>query len=209
MVFSAGIWSVYLKILVKTSKCCSTNWCFNLTRGCLWGELFIIELTSQDNSISFSCGGIVIHEYVHFKNIDNTNEYKVRNIKLKPGQEKFIETVDECLKEAETFNEWHPVAIYYEDEIIGFAMYGSFGLNKDTWIDRIMIDEKHQGRGYGKLAMMKLIDMVSKEYEVNVIYLSITEENRTAYNLYKNIGFESMNERDSNNGELLFKYTIK
>jgi len=146
---------------------------------------------------------------VHFKNIDNTNEYKVRNIKLKPGQEKFIETVDECLKEAETFNEWHPVAIYYEDEIIGFAMYGSFGLNKDTWIDRIMIDEKHQGRGYGKLAMMKLIDMVSKEYEVNVIYLSITEENRTAYNLYKNIGFESMNERDSNNGELLFKYTIK
>lgn len=72
-----------------------------------------------------------------------------------------------------------------------------------------MIDEKHQGRGYGKLAMMKLIDMVSKEYEVNVIYLSITEGNRTAYNLYKNIGFESMNERDSNNGELLFKYTIK
>ncbi|HDG2052521.1 TPA: GNAT family N-acetyltransferase, partial [Staphylococcus aureus] len=76
---------------------------------------------------------------VHFKNIDDTNEYKVRNINLKPGQDKFIETVDECLKEAETFPEWHPVAIYYDDEIIGFAMYGSFGLNKDTWIDRIMI----------------------------------------------------------------------
>ncbi|SDN14800.1 diamine N-acetyltransferase [Psychrobacillus sp. OK028] len=146
---------------------------------------------------------------VHFKNIDDTNEYKVRNIKLKPAQEKFIETVDESLKEAETFHEWHPVAIYYDDEIIGFAMYGCFGLNKDTWIDRIIIDEKHQGKGYGKLAMMKLIDMVSKEYGVNVIYLSITEENRTAYNLYKNIGFEFMNEKDPNNGELLFKYTIK
>ena len=59
---------------------------------------------------------------VHFKNIDDTNEYKVRNIKLKPGQDKFIETVDECLKEAETFHEWQPVAIYYDDEIIGFAM---------------------------------------------------------------------------------------
>ena len=146
---------------------------------------------------------------VHFKNIDDTNEYKVRTIKLKPGQDKFIETVDECLKEAENFHEWHPVAIYYDDEIIGFAMYGSFGLNKDTWIDRIMIDEKHQGKGYGKLAMIKLIDVVSKEYGVNVIYLSITEENRAAYTLYKNIGFEFMNERDPNNGELLFKYTIK
>ena len=146
---------------------------------------------------------------VHFKNIDNSNEYKVRSIKLKPGQEKFIETVDECLKEADTYREWHPIAIYNDTEIIGFAMYGSFSLNKDTWIDRIMIDEKYQGKGYGKIAMMKLIDIVSKEFEVNVIYLSISDENKTAYSLYKSIGFEFMNERDPNNGELLFKYTIK
>ena len=146
---------------------------------------------------------------VHFKNIDNSNEYKVRSIKLKPRQEKFIETVDECLKEADTYREWHPIAIYNDTEIIGFAMYGSFGLNKDTWIDRIMIDEKYQGKGYGKIAMMKLIDIVSKEFEVNVIYLSISDENKTAYSLYKSIGFEFMNERDPNNGELLFKYTIK
>lgn len=120
---------------------------------------------------------------VHFKDIDGTNEFKVRNIKLRSGQEKFIETVDECLNEANTYHEWHPVAIYYDEEIIGFAMYGSFGPNNDTWIDRIMIDEKYQGKGYGKIAMMKLINIVSKEYGVNVIYLSITEENRTAYNL--------------------------
>ncbi len=30
-------------------------------------------------------------------------------------------------------------------------MYGSFGPNKDTWIDRIMIDENIKGKGYGKL----------------------------------------------------------
>ncbi|MED1908840.1 GNAT family N-acetyltransferase [Cytobacillus firmus] len=76
-------------------------------------------------------------------------------------------------------------------------------------MDRIMIDEKYQGKGYGKMAMIKLIDLVSKEYCVNVIYLSITEENRTAYSLYKSIGFEFMNEIDPNNGELLFKFTIK
>ncbi|MGE8202953.1 GNAT family N-acetyltransferase [Heyndrickxia sp. NPDC080065] len=144
---------------------------------------------------------------LYFRDIDNTNECIVRNIKLKPGQEKFIETVEECLKEANTYHEWHPVAIYYDEEIIGFAMYGSFGTNKDTWIDRIMIDEKYQGKGLGKVAMMKLIDIVSKEYGVNVIYLSIIEENRLAYSLYKSIGFEFINERDPN-GELIFKYTI-
>lgn len=146
---------------------------------------------------------------VNFKDIDVTNEYQVRNIKLKSGQEKYIETVDECLKEATVYHEWHPVAIYFDEEVIGFAMYGSFGLNKNTWIDRIMIDEKYQGKGYGKIAMIKLIDIVSKKYDVNVIYLSITEENSIAYSLYKSLGFEFMNEVDPNNGELLFKYTLK
>lgn len=145
---------------------------------------------------------------IHFRDIDNTNKYAVREIKLRPEQENFIETVDECLEEANTYDEWHPVAIYYNEEIIGFAMYGSFGPNKHTWIDRIIIDEKHQGKGFGKIAMMKLIDIVSKEYRVNTIYLSIVEGNAVAYNLYKSIGFKYMNEKDPNNGELLFQYTI-
>lgn len=42
----------------------------------------------------------------------------------------------ECLEEAARYPEWHPVVIYHEEELIGFAMYGSFGVNKDTWIDR-------------------------------------------------------------------------
>jgi len=145
---------------------------------------------------------------VHIRDIDDTNEFIVRKIKLKPGQEKLIESVDECLEEANKYHQWHPVAIYNGEDIIGFAMYGSFGPNKDTWVDRIIIDEKHQCKGLGRKAMIKLIDIVSKEYGVKEIYLSIVEGNEVAYNLYKSIGFEFMNEKDPN-GELLFKYTIK
>jgi diamine N-acetyltransferase len=144
---------------------------------------------------------------VYFRDIDDTNESMVRNIKLKRGQTKYIETVDECLQEANIYKEWHPVAIYHDEDVIGFAMYGSFGPNKHTWIDRIMIDEKYQGKGLGRKSMMKLIDVVSIEYGVKEIFLSIIEENEVAYKLYKSIGFEFMNERDPN-GELLFKYTI-
>lgn len=144
---------------------------------------------------------------VYFKEIDHTNECTVKNIRVKPGQESFIETVDECLKEAAIYPEWHPVAIYNEKIVIGFAMYGTFGPNRDTWIDRIMIDENYQGKGYGKKAMIKLIDKVSIEYGVKVIYLSIIEENSIAHRLYKGLGFEYTNERDPN-GELIFKYVI-
>ncbi len=65
-------------------------------------------------------------------------------MKLKSDQENFIETVEECLKEADTYEGWHPVAIYHNEDVVGFAMYGSFGPNKDTWIDRIIIDERYQ-----------------------------------------------------------------
>ncbi|WP_342506902.1 GNAT family N-acetyltransferase [Sporosarcina sp. FSL K6-2383] len=144
---------------------------------------------------------------IHIRAIDDTNEWIVRKIKLKPGQEKYIESVDECIKEASTYHQWRPVALYDEEDMIGFAMYGSFGPNKDTWIDRIMIDEKYQGQGLGRKAMRKLIEIVSEEYGVKVIYLSIIEENEVAFKLYKSIGFEFMNERDPN-GELIFQYVM-
>lgn len=49
---------------------------------------------------------------VYFQEIDEKNEGIVRSIRVKPEQEPFIETVDECLEEAATYPEWHPVAIY-------------------------------------------------------------------------------------------------
>lgn len=55
--------------------------------------------------------------------------------------------------------------------------------------------------------MKKLIGIVSRKFEVTDIYLSIVEENRIAYNLYKSMGFKYINERDPN-GELIFKYSI-
>ena len=43
--------------------------------------------------------------------------------------------------------------------------------------------------------MKKLIGIVSSKFEVKDIYLSIVEENRIAYSLYKSMGFEYINER--------------
>lgn len=146
---------------------------------------------------------------INFKDIDSENVEKVKALKIKKNQEGFIETVEECLQEASIYKEWHPVAIYNYEEVIGFAMYGSFGPNKHTWIDRILIEDKHQNKGFGKAAMKKLINIVSQTYNVDTIYLSIVEENKVAHKLYTSIGFQYMNEKDPSNGELMFKYEVK
>lgn len=146
-------------------------------------------------------------EGIHFKKVDESNEELVRKVTLKPDQTDFIETVDECLAEAEEYEQWQPVTIYHYEEVVGFAMYGSFGPNRHTWIDRIIIDKKYQGLGLGKKAMKGLIKRVSEEYKVDVLYLSIIKGNKMAERLYKQIGFKYIDEKDPN-GELIFEYKV-
>ncbi|WP_346934778.1 GNAT family N-acetyltransferase [Clostridium sp.] len=145
---------------------------------------------------------------IYFKDIDSSNKEIVRKIKLKTGQENFIETVDECLEEAKCDDRWHPVCIYIKDTIIGFAMYGCFGANRNAWIDRIMIDEKYQSLGHGKRAMLRLMEIVPKEYEVSTIYTSVFEDNKLAYELYIDLGFIATDERDIG-GEIILLYKVK
>lgn len=144
---------------------------------------------------------------VHFRDINDDNRSDVMRISLNENQLDFIESVADCLKEAEETKEWHPLAIYVNECVVGFAMYGSFDNNKYTWIDRIMIDKKHQMQGIGKAAMLKLIDVVSSEYKVDTLYLSIIEKNYIARKLYEGIGFRYINEKDEN-GELIFEYKV-
>ncbi|MGE6261030.1 GNAT family N-acetyltransferase [Heyndrickxia sporothermodurans] len=53
-------------------------------------------------------------------------------------------------------------AIYSKEDLVGFIVYCT-KLDKDDnyWISAIMIDKKHQGKGYGKAAMGMLIELMT------------------------------------------------
>lgn len=144
---------------------------------------------------------------IKIKEIDEYNINQVRKVSVKENQQSFIETVDECLEEAAMYEQWCPVAVYYDKDLVGFAMYGAFGANPDTWIDRIIIDRKYQGKGFGKLAMKELIKIVTQKYQVSMIYLSFVEDNETARKLYENLDFKFTGEYDPE-GELIYKLIL-
>ena len=144
---------------------------------------------------------------IKIKEIDEYNIDEVRKIKVKENQQSFIETVDECLEEAAIYKQWCPVVIYYDNHIVGFAMYGAFGENPDAWIDRIIINENYQGQGFGKLAMKELIKIVTEKYKISTVYLSFVEDNKVARKLYENIGFKFTGECDPE-GELIYRYDL-
>jgi len=90
-------------------------------------------------------------------------------------------------------------AIYYNDDLIGFTKIvfieqneEKFNFSEDTYyIDAIMIDEKYQGKGYGKLALSKILDFIQTEPwgKVRSVKLSCYDTNKAAINLYTQFGF--------------------
>ncbi|QRG68442.1 GNAT family N-acetyltransferase [Brevibacillus choshinensis] len=92
------------------------------------------------------------------------------------------------LAQAKVEPEWIPKAIYIDDQLVGFTMYGLEMKNHFYFITRLMIDYRFQGKGYGKAAMLLVIDEL-KSLGLKEIYTSFVPSNEGAKKLYTSIGF--------------------
>lgn len=148
-----------------------------------------------------------VHRRLHFELVNDENRKEVEGLTVFSEQADFIESVNECLQEADELDLWRPVGIYDNDTLIGFAMYGYFPApaQGQLWLDRLLIDKKYQGKGYGKQAVVSLLDRLHTEYQSNTVYLSVYENNPHAIRLYQQIGFRFNGEYDSK-GEHIMEY---
>lgn len=148
---------------------------------------------------------------LHFEKITSKNRRQIEELKLYPNQTDYIETVKECLIEADENDIWRTVGIYDDQVLIGFAMYGFFQeiqTGGQVWLDRLLIDKRYQGKGYGKKAVTKLLEILNDEYKQNKVYLSVYDINKPAIHLYKKIGFYFNGEYDTK-GERIMVYEFK
>ena len=103
-----------------------------------------------------------------------------------------------------------PFGIFDDETPVGFCMVG-FGVD-DSWTDapaiakdnyniwRLMIDEKFQGRGYGKHAMRLILDFIKTNPcgSAKKCWLSYEPDNKVAKSLYASFGFQETEEWDGN-----------
>ena len=59
-----------------------------------------------------------------------------------------------------------------------------------------MIDQKHQGNGYGKGALDKLKEIAMSDENINKITLSTNPKNENGIKIYKKFGFIDLNYMD-------------
>lgn len=133
------------------------------------------------------------------KNIDESNREEILKLKVSKSQESFIETIEACLDEASEDPKWKTVGVYDKDIAVGFAMYALFldeGKNGRVWLDRFLISQEYQGKGYGENGIKLLIKQLYNEYGYKKIYLSVYDINKKAIALYKKIGFDFNGEVD-------------
>ncbi len=89
-------------------------------------------------------------------------------------------------------------------------MYGYFEEpGPRLWLDRILIDEHYQGKGYGQLLVHAMIERLTNEYpNMDEITLSVYDTNPRAIHVYENADFIFNAELDTK-GEKVMVYKIK
>jgi diamine N-acetyltransferase len=78
---------------------------------------------------------------------------------------------------------------------------------KCLYLWRFMIDQNHQKKGYGKAAMLQLIDMAKARNKYETLKLSVEPENAVAIHLYESFGFKANGVIDDGEAEMVLPLT--
>lgn len=106
-------------------------------------------------------------------------------------------------------NHWdlYPYGIYDGDSPVGFLMYGYDFQYPDyqVFIFRLMVDENHQGKGYGKFGMQKMLEIFLANERIKCVGISYEPNNEGARRLYASLGFVETGKMLDGETEAIYK----
>lgn len=149
---------------------------------------------------------------LRLERINGKNVWDILKLKVSEEQQSFVAGNDISIIEAYTSitgnGQIFPFGIYEGAVPVGFLMIG-FGADDfrddapaiayDSYdLRRLMIDAKHQGKGYGKEALKLALEFIRTFPcgKADYCWLSYEPENEAARNLYRSFGFVETSEKD-------------
>ena len=128
-------------------------------------------------------------EPISIQPITESNWEEAANLRILPEQTDFLTPNVFSIAESKFHPELIPCAIYAGTSMVGFLMYCRDPRDDQYWLYRFMIDERYQGRGYGKTALRQLIDIIRALPDAPELKVGYDLENHVAAKLYKSVGF--------------------
>jgi diamine N-acetyltransferase len=114
--------------------------------------------------------------------ITKDNWREAIRLKVREDQKGFVATNVYSIAEASFYpDQVHCRAVYDDDTMVGFVMYGYDDEDYGGYaIIRLMVDERYQGKGYGRAAMLAMIEALKQQPDCDKIYISFEPENHAA-----------------------------
>jgi GNAT superfamily N-acetyltransferase len=142
------------------------------------------------------------------------NRDEVLALRLAPGQDRFVSTVADSLEEAEAYpqaNPWYR-AVYAGDEPVGFVMLSWDCVPRPPeiigpwFLWKLLIDERHQHRGYGRDVVHLVADLVRQQGAHELFSSYVTGESSPGP-FYARLGFVETGDLDPA-GEVIIRLDL-
>ena len=131
---------------------------------------------------------------MEFRKIDKSNYWDCISLKVDESQQHFVADNARSLVEAAFEDGLYTLGVYHKEEMIGFILYDYDETFPGWSMSRFMIGKQHQGKGYGKQAVLAFLEYFKEKHSADKIYISVSLENVTARRMYRNIGFTEIKE---------------
>jgi diamine N-acetyltransferase len=151
---------------------------------------------------------------VTLREITDDNRAAVLAVRLAAGQERFVDSVADALLDAAEYPQAKPWyrAVYVDGEPVGFVML-SWNVEPQPpeiigpwFLWKLLIDERHQGRGYGGEVVRQVADLIRAEGATELLTSYVPDDGGPA-GFYARLGFVPTGERDLN-GEIIVRLPL-
>ncbi len=142
---------------------------------------------------------------VELRDITRDNWRQCVRLKVRDDQKAFVAPNAVSLAQAAYETWWLPQGVYNGENMVGFVMYSRVGDPKwGWWICRLMVDQTHQRKGYGRAAIMEILRRLRNRDGCREVFISEAPQNKVASALYESLGFVKTGEIVD--GEEVHKY---
>ncbi len=132
---------------------------------------------------------------VTLRDITGDNYFQVLELKITPEQEaaKFVAPVVRSLADAWFYRDegiTYPKAIYADEDLVGFIMYELDTEEQQVFIWRFLIDQRYQGKGYGRQTIEAVVEMAKQQTQMTKVVADYVDGNEPMKKILLGLGFE-------------------
>jgi ribosomal-protein-alanine N-acetyltransferase len=147
-----------------------------------------VRLREPGPPVLGTSGSVTLHDVT----VDDRRS--LLDLRVAPDQQAFVGPVAVYLTNCLLEMKWQPIAIRAGSQIVGFVMWARSAADGSYWIGGFQIDHRDQRRGYGRSALVALIEALRGKPGCREIALTYLPVNDVARRLYASLGFRESGE---------------